>query len=198
MMAMSIKYWLATFSWQVLRRFAFLRVLRLSHIGFFLLAQKLGCHVALKNRKFSRQELRNLLLFIFVLLFYFLHEEVFECFHEPLSECFWRRRLSRCAIRVYPRTTIMVLPVLKVISLVEDLLNLLDLAAQREVLVAHSLVPLVNQGVDLAELLLTQLVRTEAHLISTVASIASISMVMIIHFLRDSLLLEIAICVSLN
>ena len=92
----------------------------------------------------------------------------------------------------------MVLPVLKVISLVEDLLNLLDLAAQREVLVAHSLVPLVNQGVDLAELLLTQLVRTEAHLISTVASIASISMVMIIHFLRDSLLLEIAICVSLN
>jgi hypothetical protein len=85
-----------------------------------------------------------------------------------------------------------------VISLVEDLLNLLDLAAQREVLVAHSLVPLVNQGVDLAELLLTKLVRTEAHLISTVASIASISMVMIIHFLRDSLLLEIAICVSLN
>ena len=92
----------------------------------------------------------------------------------------------------------MVLPVLKVISLVEDLLNFLDLAAQREVLVAHSLVPLVNQCVDFAELLLTQLVRAEAHLISTVASIASISMMIIIHFLRDSLLLEIAICVSLN
>jgi hypothetical protein len=92
----------------------------------------------------------------------------------------------------------MVLPVLKVISLVKDLLNLLDLAAQREVFVTHSLVPLVNQCVDLAELLLTQLVRAEAHLISTVASIASIPMVMIIRFLRDSLLLEIAICVSLN
>lgn len=92
----------------------------------------------------------------------------------------------------------MVLPVLKVISLVKDLLNLLDPAAQREVLIAHSLVPLVNQRVDLAELLLSQLVRAEAHLISTVASIASIPMVMIINFLRDCLLLEIAICVSLN
>ena len=93
----------------------------------------------------------------------------------------------------------MIFSVLKVISLVEDLLNLLDLAAQRQVLVAHSLIPLVNQRVDLAELLIIQLVRAEAHLSSTVASTASISLVVLVTFLfLDSQLLEIAICVPLN
>lgn len=92
----------------------------------------------------------------------------------------------------------MVLPVLKVISLVEDLLNLLDLAAQREVLVADSLVSLVNQRIDLAELLLTQLVRAKAHLISTIPCIPFIPLMMLIGFLCDSLLLEIAIRISLN
>jgi len=91
----------------------------------------------------------------------------------------------------------MILPVLKVVTLVEYLLNFLDLAAQGEVLVAHCLVPLVYQRVDLAELLLTQLVRAQAHLISTVGSIDSIPMLMIIDFFGGSLLLEIAICVSL-
>ena len=92
----------------------------------------------------------------------------------------------------------MILPILKVVTLVEDLLNLLDLAAQGEVLVAHSLVPLVDKRVNLSQLLLSQLVRAQAHLISTVASIASIPMLMIIDFFGGSLLLEIAVCVSLN
>jgi hypothetical protein len=92
----------------------------------------------------------------------------------------------------------MILPVLKVVPLVEDLLNFLDLAAQRKVLVADSLVPLINQRVDLAELLLTQLVRAQAHLISTIASIDSIPILIIIDFFGGGLLFEIAICVSLN
>ena len=92
----------------------------------------------------------------------------------------------------------MILPILKVVTLVEDLLNLLDLAAQGEVLVAHCLVPLVDKRVDLAELLLSQLVGAQAHFISSVASIASIPMLMIIDFFCGSLLLEIAVCVSLN
>jgi hypothetical protein len=53
MMVMTTKYWVTTSFWKVLRRFAFLRVLRLSHFGFFLLAQKLGCQVALEYPKFS-------------------------------------------------------------------------------------------------------------------------------------------------
>jgi hypothetical protein len=92
----------------------------------------------------------------------------------------------------------MILPILKVVTLVEYLLNLLDLATQREVLVSHCLVPLVNKRVNLAQLLLSQLVGAQAHFISSVSSLASIPILMIIDFFGGSLLLEIAICVSLN